>query len=263
MEILGYALSVVMGLTLGLLGGGGSILTVPILVYVLGVDPVLGTAYSLFVVGSTSVIGGWRKHVENLVDWKTGLVFAAPSLVAVFLTRYFLVPAIPDEIVTIGDFLFTKDIAIMVFFGLVMLVASYSMIRERENGNKEEKKPFNWPLIIIEGLVVGVVTGLVGAGGGFLIVPALVLLVGLPIKKAVGTSLVIIAIKSLIGFLGDVGSGQNIDWPFLLIFTAFSMAGMFAGIYLTRFVAPGKLKKGFGWFVLLMGIFIILSEVFS
>ncbi len=261
MEILGYALSVIMGLTLGLLGGGGSILTVPILVYVLGIDPVLGTAYSLFVVGATSVIGGWRKHVQNLVDWKTGLVFAAPSLVAVFLTRYYIVPAIPQQLFTIGNFTFTKNIGIMVFFGIVMLLASYSMISGRENGDKEEKKPFNWPLIILEGLAVGIVTGLVGAGGGFLIVPALVLLVGLPIKKAVGTSLVIIAIKSLIGFLGDIGSGQSIDWMFLLIFTAFSMVGMFIGIYLTRFIAPAKLKKSFGWFVLAMGVFIILSEV--
>lgn len=263
MEILGYALSIVMGLTLGLLGGGGSILTVPILVYVLGVDPVLGTAYSLFVVGSTSVVGGWRKHLEGLVEWKTGLVFALPSLVAVFLTRYFLVPAIPDEIMTIGDFQLTKDIAIMIFFGVVMLLASYSMISGRSNGQEEKEQKFNWPMIILEGLIVGTVTGLVGAGGGFLIVPALVLLVGMPIKKAVGTSLVIIAIKSLIGFLGDVGSGQDIDWMFLLIFTAFSVVGMFIGIYLTRFVNADNLKKGFGWFVLLMGIFIILSEVFA
>ncbi len=261
MEIIGYALSVIMGLTLGLLGGGGSILTVPILVYVMGINPVLGTAYSLFVVGSAAVIGGWRKHKQGLVDWKTGLVFAAPSLVAVFLTRYYLVPAIPAHIFTLGDFTFTKEIAIMVFFGVVMLLAAYSMIRGRENGDNGEEKPFFWPLIILEGLVVGTVTGLVGAGGGFLIVPALVLLVGLPIKKAVGTSLVIIAIKSLIGFLGDVGSGQAIDWSFLLIFTGFSILGMFVGIYLTRLISAAKLKEGFGWFVLAMGIFIILSEI--
>ncbi len=260
MEILGYALSIVMGFTLGLLGGGGSILTVPILVYVLGINPVLGTAYSLFVVGSTAVIGGWRKHIQDLVDWKTGMVFAAPSLLAVFLTRYYLVPAIPENVFRLGNFVLTKDIAIMVFFGVVMLLASYSMIRNGRNLKGEGSKSFNFPLIIVEGLVVGIVTGLVGAGGGFLIVPALVLLVGLPIKKAVGTSLVIIAIKSLIGFLGDVGSGQEIDWIFLLIFTAFSIAGMFLGIYATRFIAAQKLKKGFGWFVLLMGIFIILSE---
>ncbi len=261
MEIIGFALAVVMGFTLGLLGGGGSILTVPILVYVLGVDPVLGTAYSLFVVGSSAVIGGWRKHVQGLVEWKTGLLFAAPALVAVFLTRYYLVPAIPEELFAIGNFHFTKSIAIMSFFGVVMLIASYSMIKTRKEKEGSGPKPFNLPLILLEGLVVGTITGLVGAGGGFLIVPALVLLVGMPIKKAVGTSLIIIAIKSLIGFLGDIGSGQPIDWSFLLMFTAFSIVGMFIGIYATRFVAPTKLKKGFGWFVLIMGVFIIIKEL--
>lgn len=251
-----------MGFTLGLLGGGGSILTVPILVYVLAVDPVLATAYSLFVVGSTSVIGGWRKHTQGLVEWKTGLVFAAPSLVAVFLTRYYLVPAIPEEIFTIGNFIFTKSIAIMTFFGIVMLFASLSMIRENKNGKNTEERPFNFPIIILEGLVVGTITGLVGAGGGFLIVPALVLLVGLPIKKAVGTSLIIIAIKSLIGFLGDIGSGQEIEWGFLGLFTAFSAIGMFLGIYATKFISADGLKKAFGWFVLVMGLFIIYKELF-
>jgi uncharacterized membrane protein YfcA len=260
MEIIGYLLAIVMGFTLGLLGGGGSILTVPILVYVLAIDPVLATAYSLFVVGSTAVVGGWRKHVEGLVEWKTGIVFAIPSLIAVFLTRYYLVPSLPESLFTVGDFEVTRDLAIMIFFALVMLLASYSMIRQKKEVKEVKQKPFNFPLILTEGLVVGVITGLVGAGGGFLIVPALVILVGMPIKKAVGTSLVIIAIKSLIGFLGDIGSGQDIDWTFLLIFTLFSVVGMFLGIYITRFVNADKLKKGFGWFVLVMGIYIILLE---
>lgn len=263
MEIIGYALAVVMGFTLGLLGGGGSILTVPILVYVLAVDPVLATAYSLFVVGSTAVVGAARKHVEDLVDWKTALIFAVPSLLAVFLTRYYLVPAIPAVVFTSGGFVLTKGIAIMIFFGIVMLLASYSMIRKPKHKDAAPKKPMNIPLVLAEGFVVGIVTGLVGAGGGFLIVPALVLLVGLPIKKAVGTSLVIIAIKSLIGFLGDIGSGREMEWHLLLYFTAFSVVGMFLGIYATRFISPKNLKRGFGWFVLVMGIFIILREIYA
>ena len=261
MEILGFALAVVMGLTLGLLGGGGSILTVPILVYVLGIDPVLATAYSLFVVGSTSVIGSVRKSMEGLVNWRIAFVFAIPSLLAVFLTRYYLVPAIPDHLFQIGDFTITKDIGIMIFFALVMLLASYSMI----SGNAREAKPshsrYRLLMIIAEGLVVGVVTGLVGAGGGFLIVPALVILVGLPMKQAVGTSLVIIAMKSLIGFLGDVGSGQEINWVFMLTFTAFSAVGMFLGIYANRFVSGARLKKIFGWFIVIMAIFILYKEL--
>lgn len=259
-EIIGYVLAVVMGFTLGLLGGGGSILTVPILVYVLMIDPVLATAYSLFVVGATSVVGAVRKSMQGLVNWKTGLTFAVPSLIAVFLTRYWLVPALPETLFRWGDFVFAKNMGIMVFFALVMLAASYSMIRGRKESSGGEEKPFNLPIILLEGLIVGVITGLVGAGGGFLIVPALALLVGLPIKEAVGTSLIIIAIKSLIGFLGDLGSGQEIDWVFLSIFTAFSVVGMFIGIYATQFVSPHRLKKGFGWFVLVMGIFIIIKE---
>jgi len=260
MEIIGFVLAIVMGFTLGLLGGGGSILTVPILVYVLSINPVLATAYSLFVVGGTSVIGAWRKNSEKLVDWKTGLIFALPSLTAVFLTRYFLVPAIPAELFSLGDFVISRQVAIMLFFAIIMLLASYSMIKGRKEEVQTEQRPFNYPLILVEGAVVGIVTGLVGAGGGFLIVPALVILVRLPIKTAIGTSLVIISIKSLIGFLGDLGSGQDIDWTFLLSFTAFSALGMFIGIYATKYVQADSLKKGFGWFVLLMAIFILLKE---
>lgn len=169
-------------------------------------------------------------------------------------------PAIPEDLFRLGDFLFTKQVGIMVFFAIVMLLAAYSMIKGRKEKEETEKKELNIALVGLEGLIVGVVTGLVGAGGGFLIVPALVLLVGLRMKVAVGTSLIIIAIKSLIGFLGDLGSGQAIDWSFLSIFTAFSIVGMFLGIYATQFVKPASLKKGFGWFVLAMGIFILLKE---
>lgn len=261
MEFVGFALALVMGFTLGLFGGGGSVLTVPIMVYVLGLDPVLGTAYSLFVVGATAVLGGWRKHFHRQVDWKTGLIFAIPSFIAVFVSRYYLVPAIPDTITSLNGFTLTKDIAMMVFFALVMLLTSYSMIRGRiRRKTSEEGSGLNIPILLLEGFIVGIVTGLVGAGGGFLIVPALVLLVNMPIKKAIGTSLVIIAIKSLIGFLGDVGSGQDIDWLFLFTFTAFSMMGMLLGIYATQFVKAEKLKKGFGVFLLVMGILIILKE---
>lgn len=259
MEILGYLLAIVMGFSLGLLGGGGSILTVPILVYILNVDPILATGYSLFVVGSTALVGGWRKYKQGLVVWKKGLIFAIPSLIAVFFTRYTLVPLIPEVIFSTSGFVLSKQIAIMIFFGIIMLLASYSMIRGNAVIHQEEAT-FNPFYLALTGLVIGVVAGLVGAGGGFLIVPALALLVGLPIKKAIGTSLFIIAIQSLIGFLGDIGAGQSMNWGFLLLFTAFSVVGMFLGIHATHFVAPGKLKKGFGWFVLVMGIFILLRE---
>lgn len=260
LEILGYAGALVIGIVLGLIGGGGSILTVPILVYLMAVNPVTATAYSLFVVGSSSLVGALRNIPKKLIDYRTAIVFAIPAFVAVYLTRKFLVPAIPEEIFTISGFSLTKNIGIMLFFAIIMIIASVSMIRERKQvNNPDEKVVFNYPLIIIEGFVVGLLTGIVGAGGGFLIIPALVLLAKLPMKKAVATSLLIIAVKSLIGFIGDV-QNLEIDWEFLLIFTGISIAGIWLGVYLNNFIDGKKLKKVFGWFVLLMGIYIIWKE---
>lgn len=259
-DILGFFGAFLIGLVLGLIGGGGSILTVPILVYVLSVDAVMATAYSLFVVGTTALVGAIRNAQKGMVDFRTGIVFAIPAFITVYVTRKFIVPAIPESLFSIGDFLVTKDIAIMVFFALIMLIASYSMIKGRKDSSEENQEvSYNYPMIVLEGVIVGILTGIVGAGGGFLIIPALVLLAKLPMKKAVATSLMIIAIKSLIGFLGDV---QNvvIDWTFLLSFTALSVVGIFLGIYLNKFIDGKKLKKGFGWFVLVMGIYIVLKE---
>lgn len=259
-EIVGFAGALIIGLVLGLIGGGGSILTVPILVYVLAIDPVTATAYSLFVVGTSALVGAIRNAQKGMVDFRTGIVFAVPAFISVFLTRKFVIPAIPDELFSLGGFTLTKNIAIMIFFAIIMLVAAFFMIKGRKDtGETEQAIVYNYPMIIIEGIVVGFLTGVVGAGGGFLIIPALVLLAKLPMKKAVATSLMIIAIKSLIGFLGDV---QNIaiDWKFLGVFTLISVLGIFIGIYLNKFIDGKKLKKGFGWFVLLMGVYIVLKE---
>lgn len=263
LEILGYFGALIIGVVLGLIGGGGSILTVPVLVYLLGVNPVTATAYSLFVVGTSSLVGAVRNIPKKLIDFRTALVFAVPAFTAVYLTRKFLVPAIPEEIFTLFGFTVTKNIGIMLFFAIIMVIASISMIMERKNGRnlEVEEVSYNYPLIIIEGLVVGLLTGIVGAGGGFLIIPALVLLAKLPMKKAVATSLLIIAFKSLIGFIGDV-ENMEIDWVFLMIFTGISIAGIWLGVYLNNFINGKKLKKGFGWFVLLMGIYIIWNELY-
>lgn len=260
MEIVGFALAIVMGFTLGLLGGGGSILTVPILVYVFGVEPVLATAYSLFVVGISSLVGTWRKHMAQQINWKIGFYFALPAVISIFLTRFYLVPAIPEVLFRLGDFVFDKNLALMVFFAVIMLLASISMIRGRQAPGEQETINPNMLIVLLEGVTVGLVTGLIGAGGGFIIVPALVLLVRLPIKTAIGTSLFIVTLNSLIGFSGDLLSGQQIDWAFLLLFSTFSIVGMFLGIYAARFANPEKLKKGFGYFVLVMGVFILLRE---
>ncbi len=259
-QILGYIGALCIGVILGLIGGGGSILTVPILVYLLYLNPVTATAYSLFVVGVSALVGAIHNIRKGLVDFRTAIVFAIPAFLAVYSTRKFVVPNIPEEIITIGDFVITKNIGIMIFFAFIMLLASVSMIRSKRKDDQEETKvSYNYPLIFIEGIIVGFLTGIVGAGGGFLIIPALVILAKLPMKKAIATSLLIIAIKSLIGFIGDV-ENLTIDWPFLLSFTGLSIAGIFIGMWLTNFIDGKKLKKGFGWFVLVMGVYIIIKE---
>ncbi|MFD2519196.1 sulfite exporter TauE/SafE family protein [Salinimicrobium flavum] len=261
-DFLGYIGALIIGIVLGLIGGGGSILTVPVLVYLLAINPVTATAYSLFVVGASSLVGAVKNMQKKRVAYRTAIVFSIPAFIAVYITRKYIVPAIPEHLIYIGGFEITKNIGIMLFFAFIMVLASVSMIMERkEKPVSTEKVKYNYPLIIIEGVVVGVLTGIVGAGGGFLIIPALVLLAKLPMKKAVATSLLIIAIKSLIGFIGDV-ENLEIDWPFLLLFTAISIIGIFIGIYLNRFINGKKLKRGFGWFVLLMGLYIIWKELF-
>jgi len=262
--IIGYFASALIGISLGLIGGGGSILTVPVLVYLFHQDPVLSTSYSLFIVGATSLVGAYPKYREGLIDLRTAFVFGIPSIVAVYLTRLLLVPAIPDVIFTLSSFTLTKSIFTLVLFAVLMIAAALSMIRRKKGPEitlSKENRTYNYPLILLEGLVVGALTGLVGAGGGFLIIPALVLLSGLPMKEAVGTSLLIIAAKSLIGFTGDLGH-FDIDWQLLLPVTAIAIAGIFIGNRLTRKVDGEKLKTGFGWFVLVIGAYIIVRELY-
>lgn len=261
MEILGWIGALFIGLILGLIGGGGSILTLPVLVYLLGIDTVLATAYSLFVVGTSALVGGIQSYRKGKVDLKTAVVFAIPAFIAVYLTRAFIVPAIPEIIFKSDSFVLEKGTAIMLLFALVMLLAAISMLRNKKNKEeKDELQQFNYPLILVEGILVGVLTGVVGAGGGFLIIPALVLFAKLPMKKAVGTSLLIIAAKSLIGFIGDVQQ-YDVDWVFLGLFTSISIIGIFVGGWLTQFISGAKLKKGFAWFVLIMAIYIIFKEL--
>ncbi len=276
MEIIGYIGAVVMGLSLGLIGGGGSILTVPILVYLFQVDAVLATAYSLFIVGLTSLVGSFSHIKLGNVHWRTAIVFGIPSIISVFLTRSYLVPRIPDPIMTFGQdpsggatLVITKSVGLLLLFAVIMVMAAYSMIKpSKKSGtdtlsNTEDVQPqFNYPLILAEGAIVGLVTGLVGAGGGFLIIPALVLLAKLPMKQAVGTSLMIIAAKSLIGFVGDMSGDEVIDWNFLAVFSSIAVVGILLGSWLSKRIPGEKLKPTFGWFVLVMGTYIIIKELF-
>ncbi|TCV19522.1 hypothetical protein EDC17_100444 [Sphingobacterium alimentarium] len=262
MEIIGYIASILIGVLLGLIGGGGSILTVPVLVYLFDVLPVTATAYSLFIVGTTSIVGSITYFKKGLVNIKTAVVFGIPSIFAVFLTRKYILPAIPDSLFTLAEFEVTKDIFLMILFAVLMVVAAYTMLKGKKSDTKPDAEPqkFNYPMILLEGSFVGVLTGLVGAGGGFLIIPALVLFSKLPMKEAVGTSLVIIAAKSLIGFTGELGNA-SLDWTFLITLTSLSIVGIFIGSYLTKFINSDKLKPAFGVFVLLMGIYILFKEI--
>lgn len=263
MEYIGYFASILIGVALGLIGGGGSILTVPVLVYLFAIEPVIATSYSLFIVGLTSAVGSFNYFKKGLVNIKTAIVFGVPSIIAVFATRALIVPAIPKEVFTVGDFVVTKSILMMVLFAVLMIAASYSMIKKDKKtvSNENGEQKFNYPLILIEGAVVGILTGLVGAGGGFLIIPALVILSKLPMKEAVGTSLVIIAAKSLIGFFGESGE-TSIDWQFLMTISGFAIIGIVIGTAMSKKIDGAKLKPAFGWFVLIMGIYIITKELF-
>jgi uncharacterized membrane protein YfcA len=210
------------------------------------------------------------------IHWRTAIVFGIPSIISVFLTRSMLVPRIPDPILTIGQdpnggaaFVLTKSVGLLLLFAVIMVLAAYSMIKPTKKpatvtaeGIDNAEPQFNYPLILAEGAVVGVVTGLVGAGGGFLIIPALVLLAKLPMKQAVGTSLMIIAAKSLIGFVGDMRGDEMIDWSFLMSFSAIAVGGILLGSWLSKRIPGEKLKPAFGWFVLVMGTYIIFKELF-
>jgi uncharacterized protein len=263
MEVAGYIGALLMGLTLGLIGGGGSILSVPILVYLFHVDTVLATAYSLFIVGTTALFGSAGHIAQRNVDWRIALVFGIPSIAAVFATRTWIMPTLPSVWLNVGAWVITKEIGLLLLFALLMVAAAYTMIRPNTSVARSPSSAdrLNVPLVILEGTAVGMLTGLVGAGGGFLIIPALVILAKLPMKKAIATSLMIIAAKSLIGFTGDLSRGTHMDWPLLLTFTSIAVLGILLGTQLGKRIPNEQLKPAFGWFVLVMGVSMIAKEL--
>lgn len=262
METLGFIASFLMGITLGLMGGGGSILTVPIMVYLFGFSPTLATGYSLFVVGLTALIGSAMYIRKGEIDFKTGFFFALPSVIGVNISRGLIIPKIPQTILNFNNFTLTKEILIMVTFAALMMIASFSMIKNKSERNSMSMQPLmRWTLIAFEGLMVGLIAGFVGAGGGFLIIPALVLLAGLSMRVAVGTSLMIIATQSLLGFAGDLSRGISVNWPLLLKVAAIAVVGIIVGSAVAHKIKEQQLKKTFGWFVLLMGFAILIEQL--
>jgi uncharacterized membrane protein YfcA len=258
MEYFGYLASIIIGLSLGLIGGGGSILTIPILVYLFKIDPKLATSYSLFIVGITALSGCFSHYRMGNLKVKSALFFAFPSVISILIIREVIILKIPNVLFTLNDFQVTKNFLIMIIFAVLMMAASFSMIR-KSNSNIKSVGTNYWQLALI-GSIVGIVTGFLGAGGGFLIIPALLFFANLPMKQAVGTSLLIIFVNSSIGFIGDLYIGTPIDYPFLFTISSIAFIGMLIGTQLSKKVDGDKLKPIFGWFILVMGIYIIIKE---
>ena len=260
MELLGYFLALFVGISLGLIGGGGSILAMPILVYIFHFSPQLSTTYSLFIVGASALIGSVKHYRLHNLQLNTALIFGIPSILSLLITRKFILPAIPDVICTLNGFVITKNILLMMVFAVLMIAASVSMIKQTKN-NVQKSAPNKIKLALV-GFAVGIVTGFLGAGGGFLIIPALIFFASLSMKQAIGTSLFIIAINAIIGFVGDLVNKVQMNFKFLLLFAAIAVVGIFVGTYLSKKIDGNKLKPAFGWFVLIAGIYIITKEIF-
>jgi uncharacterized protein len=276
MEFLAYVIAVLIGISLGLVGGGGSILTVPVLVYLLSVDALLATTYSLFIVGVTSLVGGANAYSRKLIDFRAVALFGIPSILSIFVARHYLLPAIPEYLFTIGNIEITKDVMLMLVFAMLMFGAAFTMIRNDRAAITSNPHPADkdvvqsWAhhhdshepnlILILPGLLIGLVTGMLGAGGGFLIIPTLVLIIKLPMKVAVGTSLLIVAINSIFGFVFSI-SQHIFDWKLLLSFTALAIVGIIVGSKLSDRIPGDTLKKGFGWFIMLMAIYILMKEL--
>jgi len=265
LTIIGYICFLIIGLILGLIGGGGSILGVPVLVYIMSCNAEEATAYSLFIVGLTSLIGAIAYLKKGEISAEALIQFAIASLVTVFCMRRFVIPAIPTEFNLLGIHT-SKHTLIMLTFSLLIVASAMSMIRKRKQNRVTQAKwdefaktPFGLPFVILLGICVGVITGFVGAGGGFIIVPVLIFFVRLNFKKAIGTSLCIIALNSLIGFTGNLGT-LPVDWTFLLSISTFAIAGILIGSQLAGKIPAQKLKPAFGWFTLMVGVFVLLKE---
>jgi len=228
-------------------------------VYMFGIAPEVATAYSLFVVGATATVGTLKNFRNKIINLRIGLFFGIPSFLGTYLTRRYILPNMPEEVFAIGDFEITKGVFIMMLFALMMISASISMIRNREksSGDKPKAKP---QTVILLGLAIGLVTGFIGAGGGFIIVPALIFLTHLDVKIAIGTSLFIIMMKSFIGFLGDLQT-TTMDWNFLMLFSILAAIGILIGVRIARRTKAANLKQIFGWFILVVGIYVIFKEV--
>jgi uncharacterized membrane protein YfcA len=257
MFVLGLIIAVFVGISLGLIGGGGSVITVPMLVYLFGFNAITAVTYSFFIVGTTSLVGSYAYYKKDLLDFKTAFLFGIPSILTIFITRFLILPAIPSILHISEGFQLSKEYALLLLFAIVMVWAAWNMLKKKKNNAPVETSVVT---IFTQGAFVGLLTGLTGAGGGFLIIPVLVNVLHVPMKKAVGTSLFIIAINSLLGFVSSLSYG-TIDWILLLSISLVAVIGIFIGSFLSTKINGDQLKPAFGWFVLITGIYILVKEV--
>ncbi len=260
--MLGYTGAFATGLILGLLGGGGALLSIPVLVYFFHLEASVATGYSLFLIGIAASSGALQNIRKKMVDYNAALYYGIPSVVTVYIFRRFIIHELPDTIFILGSFSLSKNNLILFLLTLVMFGVAYKMIGSNGEDIKDGKRSVNHVMLMVYAVIIGCFLGLVGAGGGFLMTPALIYFANLNMKKAIGTSLLLVAINSFIGFLGDLHSDMQMDWKFLLFFSVFSISGVAAGNYLAHFANNQKLKKGFGWFVLFTGVLILVKELF-
>jgi uncharacterized membrane protein YfcA len=259
--VLGYAGAVVTGLVLGLLGGGGALLSIPVLVYFFHMDATVATGYSLFLVAIAATSGTVQNIRNKNIDGKAFLFYGIPSVTTVYIFRRFIIHQLPDIIFSTGSFSLTKDHLILFILSFVMFGVGFKMINatdEAVDGGPLHAK--HYVLLVLYAIAVGCFIGLVGAGGGFLMTPALIYFAGLDMKRAIGTSILLVGVNSFIGFLGDIHSSLQMDWRFLILFSLFSVTGVLAGTYFSHRIDNRKLKISFGWFVLLLGVYIAGRE---
>lgn len=267
MEILSYIAFVIAGLLIALLGGGGSILIVPLLVYVFRLDIVTATAYSLLLLAISSSFASFDYFKRKLLDYKVFLLFGIPSIVSVYFTRTYFLRIVPAKVEWLNGQTIERSSLIMVLFAALMIVAGVSLIRKRKEKVQDEEhcahcSLFNKFLLVLQGALVGFLTALVGAGGGFLIVPMLILFAKMPVKKAIGTSLLLIFTQSLVGFLSNV-NGLEMDWQFLAGIVVLVLLGIAMGIRLSKRIEGAKLRPLFGYFVLLFSVVVLYKELYG
>ena len=255
LQVAGYLLAMAIGFSLGLIGGGGSILTIPVLVFFFNIDPLAATTYSLFIVGMTAISGSFHHYQMKNIDLKTVLAFGIPSVLVLFIMRRWLVPMIPPVIAEGEGWELTKSMFIMIIFCVLMLFAGWSMIRKQVVPSIERQ---SLARLMLQGAITGAITGFIGIGGGFIIVPSLVLFAGLPMKRAIGTSLTIISVNCLVGILGNWKFTASLNYYFLFAFTCFAIAGIILGTWAIKYTPDRRLKPIFGWIILTMSVIVFI-----